>query len=213
MATNSFDVIVVGGGPAGYVCAIRAAQLGLATAVVERDKLGRLDTKYTPYLVIAPFFVVFGIFGLYPLLYTARVSLHDWQLIDGDQGLAVDSRLDDLAGLQVGGDEDVGRQAHARGVHVVLFTDQWLSPIARVARHVLAGRRLTVRAPDGTIERRMLTADEIERELAERFTLPVAPEWQGLGLGSALQARLQEYAVSRGVRGFVAEGALLFQWR
>jgi len=35
-----FDVIVVGGGPAGYVCAIRAAQLGLATAVVEREKLG-----------------------------------------------------------------------------------------------------------------------------------------------------------------------------
>ena len=33
-------MIIVGGGPAGYVCAIRAAQLGLATAVVERDKLG-----------------------------------------------------------------------------------------------------------------------------------------------------------------------------
>jgi dihydrolipoamide dehydrogenase len=40
VATNQFDVIVVGGGPAGYVCAIRAAQLGMATAVVERDKLG-----------------------------------------------------------------------------------------------------------------------------------------------------------------------------
>ena len=39
MATQ-FDVIVVGGGPAGYVCAIRAAQLGLSTAVVEREKLG-----------------------------------------------------------------------------------------------------------------------------------------------------------------------------
>ena len=39
MATQ-FDVIIVGGGPAGYVCAIRAAQLGLATAVIERDKLG-----------------------------------------------------------------------------------------------------------------------------------------------------------------------------
>lgn len=38
MAT--FDVIVIGGGPAGYVCAIRAAQLGLNTAVVEKDKLG-----------------------------------------------------------------------------------------------------------------------------------------------------------------------------
>jgi acyl-CoA hydrolase len=33
----------------------------------------------------------------------------------------------------------------------------------------------------------------------------VAPEWQGVGLGSALQARLQEYAIGRGVRGFVAE--------
>ncbi len=37
---NSFDLIILGGGPAGYVAAIRAAQLGLATAVVERDKLG-----------------------------------------------------------------------------------------------------------------------------------------------------------------------------
>src|SRR6188474_2219447 len=36
----SYDVIIVGGGPAGYVCAIRCAQLGLATAVVEQEKLG-----------------------------------------------------------------------------------------------------------------------------------------------------------------------------
>ena len=37
---NDYDLIVLGGGPAGYVCAIRAAQLGLNTAVIERDKLG-----------------------------------------------------------------------------------------------------------------------------------------------------------------------------
>ncbi|MEJ0025877.1 MAG: dihydrolipoyl dehydrogenase [Rhizomicrobium sp.] len=37
---DSFDVIVMGSGPGGYVCAIRAAQLGLKTAIVERDKLG-----------------------------------------------------------------------------------------------------------------------------------------------------------------------------
>src|SRR5882672_1761589 len=36
----SFDVIFVGGGPAGYVGAIRCAQLGLSTAVVEREGLG-----------------------------------------------------------------------------------------------------------------------------------------------------------------------------
>ena len=33
----------------------------------------------------------------------------------------------------------------------------------------------------------------------------VAPDWQGIGLGSALQDRLQEYATGQGVRGFVAE--------
>jgi dihydrolipoamide dehydrogenase len=37
---DSYDVIVIGSGPAGYVCAIRAAQLGLNTAIVERDQLG-----------------------------------------------------------------------------------------------------------------------------------------------------------------------------
>ncbi len=40
MAGNSYDVIVVGAGPGGYVAAIRAAQLGLKVAVVEREHLG-----------------------------------------------------------------------------------------------------------------------------------------------------------------------------
>ena len=37
---TKFDIIIVGGGPGGYVTAIRAAQLGLATALVEREHLG-----------------------------------------------------------------------------------------------------------------------------------------------------------------------------
>ena len=40
MADTSFDLIVVGGGPGGYVAAIRAAQLGLKTALVEEQHLG-----------------------------------------------------------------------------------------------------------------------------------------------------------------------------
>src|SRR5262249_2049796 len=40
MADTTFDVIIIGGGPGGYVAAIRAAQLGLKTAVVEREHLG-----------------------------------------------------------------------------------------------------------------------------------------------------------------------------
>ena len=35
-----FDVTVIGSGPGGYVAAIRAAQMGLKTAVVERDPAG-----------------------------------------------------------------------------------------------------------------------------------------------------------------------------
>ena len=40
MTEQSFDLIVVGGGPGGYVAAIRSAQLGMKTAVVEREHLG-----------------------------------------------------------------------------------------------------------------------------------------------------------------------------
>jgi len=40
MAETSFDLIVVGGGPGGYVAAIRAGQLGMKAAVVEREHLG-----------------------------------------------------------------------------------------------------------------------------------------------------------------------------
>lgn len=43
---DSYDVIVVGGGPGGYVAAIRAAQLGRKTAVVERDKPGGRCLNY-----------------------------------------------------------------------------------------------------------------------------------------------------------------------
>ena len=40
MAENAYDVIVIGAGPGGYVAAIRAAQLGLKTIVVEREHMG-----------------------------------------------------------------------------------------------------------------------------------------------------------------------------
>jgi dihydrolipoamide dehydrogenase len=46
MAETSFDVIVIGGGPGGYVAAIRAAQLGKSTAVVEKDKAGGRCLNY-----------------------------------------------------------------------------------------------------------------------------------------------------------------------
>jgi dihydrolipoamide dehydrogenase len=46
MADSRYGCIVIGSGPGGYVAAIRAAQLGLRTAVVERDKLGGRCLNY-----------------------------------------------------------------------------------------------------------------------------------------------------------------------
>jgi len=40
MAEKSFDVVVIGGGPGGYTAAIRSAQLGMTTGIIERDRLG-----------------------------------------------------------------------------------------------------------------------------------------------------------------------------
>jgi dihydrolipoamide dehydrogenase len=40
MATDTYDLIVIGSGPGGYVAAIRASQLGMKTAIVERENLG-----------------------------------------------------------------------------------------------------------------------------------------------------------------------------
>ncbi len=46
MAETTFDVIVIGSGPGGYVTAIRAAQLGLRTAIVERSFLGGICSNW-----------------------------------------------------------------------------------------------------------------------------------------------------------------------
>lgn len=47
------------------------------------QRLGRWDVKISPYLYISPFFILFAIVGLFPLGYTAFVSMHKWHLIGG----------------------------------------------------------------------------------------------------------------------------------
>lgn len=48
-----------------------------------RNLLGKLDVKFSPYLYVAPFFILFAVVGLFPLLYTAFVSVHQWTLLGG----------------------------------------------------------------------------------------------------------------------------------
>ena len=47
------------------------------------ENLGRWDLKYSPYLFVSPFFILFALVGLFPLLYTAWVALHAWDLLGG----------------------------------------------------------------------------------------------------------------------------------
>ena len=46
MPESAYDCIVIGSGPGGYVAAIRAAQLGMSTAVIEKDAVGGRCLNY-----------------------------------------------------------------------------------------------------------------------------------------------------------------------
>ncbi|MFD5095884.1 carbohydrate ABC transporter permease [Amycolatopsis thailandensis] len=48
----------------------------------------RTGERLAGYLMTAPFYLLFGVFGLFPLLYTAWVALHHWHLVNGDTGFA-----------------------------------------------------------------------------------------------------------------------------
>ncbi|MFC6287416.1 carbohydrate ABC transporter permease [Nocardioides sp. GCM10027113] len=47
------------------------------------ERRSRWDVKFSPYLYISPFFILFAVVGVFPLLYTAYVSVHDWDLLGG----------------------------------------------------------------------------------------------------------------------------------
>ncbi|WP_019631337.1 carbohydrate ABC transporter permease [Actinomadura atramentaria] len=53
-----------------------------------RARLNRFDLKFSPYLLISPFFLIFLVFGAFPLVYTLWVALHDWGLSSGTRDWA-----------------------------------------------------------------------------------------------------------------------------
>jgi cellobiose transport system permease protein len=61
-----------------------AAGVGTARGTRRRSRTG-FETKVSPYLFIAPFFVIFALFGLFPSVYTFYVSLFKWTLGDADE--------------------------------------------------------------------------------------------------------------------------------
>ena len=61
----------------------RTSGRGERPASTWRRWLWRADAKAAPYVFVSPFFLLFMVVGLFPLLYTAYVSVHDWSLLGG----------------------------------------------------------------------------------------------------------------------------------
>jgi dihydrolipoamide dehydrogenase len=146
---DSYDVIVIGGGPGGYVAAIRAAQLGKKTAVVERDKPGGRCLNYAcipakTLLRTAEIFdqarnsaelgvTVKGASIDWDALGKRRAAVSD-SLSNGVKGLWEKNKITMLAGdgsLTAEGDVKVGEEVYGAGT-VVLATGSVALPIPGV---------------------------------------------------------------------------------
>ena len=103
MAEQTFDLIVVGGGPGGYVAAIRAAQLGMKAAVVERENLGGICLNW-------------GCIPTKALLRSSEINhlLHNLK----DYGFAADNIRFDLAAV-VKRSRGVAKQLSAGVTHLL----------------------------------------------------------------------------------------------
>ena len=55
------------------IAIVRLARPGTRFSTMQR--IGRWDLKASPYLYIAPFFILFAVFGLFPIVYTAVIAL------------------------------------------------------------------------------------------------------------------------------------------
>ena len=103
MADQNFDLIVLGGGPGGYVAAIRAAQLGMKAAVVERESIGGICLNW-------------GCIPTKALLRTSEIwhTLHNLKAY----GLAADNIRFDLVAI-VKRSRDVAKQLSGGVTHLL----------------------------------------------------------------------------------------------
>jgi dihydrolipoamide dehydrogenase len=129
----TYDLTVIGTGPGGYVCAIRAAQLGMKVAVVEKDK-------------------TFGGTCLNIGCIPSKALLHASELFEeaghafAKMGIGVGKPVLDLAAMQKFKDEGV--DGNVKGV-AYLFKKNKIDPYVGVGRIVAPGK-IEVKAADGT---------------------------------------------------------------
>jgi dihydrolipoamide dehydrogenase len=129
---DNYDLVVIGTGPGGYVCAIRAAQLGMKVAVVEKDK-------------------TFGGTCLNVGCIPSKAMLHASELFDeaghafGKMGIKVETPALDLPAMMRFKDEGV--EGNVKGV-AFLFRKNKIDPHIGVGR-IMASGKVEVKAADG----------------------------------------------------------------
>ncbi|GIX30822.1 MAG: dihydrolipoyl dehydrogenase [Porticoccaceae bacterium] len=187
--TDQYDVVVIGAGPAGYVCAIKAAQLGLSVACVERtrDEGGALRLGGTCLNV--------GCIPSKALLDSSQKYRETVSSLAA-HGIHVEGVTLDVPAMIRRKDEIV--KTLNRGV-ATLFKANGVTAIAGSGR-VLAERRVEVRTPDG--DRRMLEAGNVVIASGSRpIEIPVAPVDNEMILDSTGALALTEVPKRLGIIG------------
>ncbi len=138
MADNKFDVIVIGAGPAGYVCAIRAAQLGLKTACIDAFK-GKDDKQALGGTCLNV--------GCIPSKALLDSSRQFWNLAHNlpDHGITVEHAKVDLATL-IGRKDKIVKQF--TGGVALLFKANKVTPYFGTGK-LLKGNQVEVTGTDG----------------------------------------------------------------
>src|SRR5579864_3755452 len=171
MMASSFDVVVIGGGPGGYVAALRAAQLGAATAIVEKDRMGGtclvrgcIPTKallqsselYTLARAGAPFGVV-----------AERLDF-DWGAAQKRKTAVVDQLVKGVEGLlKAGGVTAVKGSARLAGKGVIDVSGDQLQAKDIVIATGSAVARIPLKGAELTIDSdQILELKEVPRRLA-----------------------------------------------
>lgn len=133
MGEQSFDLIIIGGGPGGYVAALRGAQLGLRVALVEREHLGGICLNW-------------GCIPTKSLLHTADALRHIRQA--GELGLKVSEPTVDFAKVMVRS-RGVAQRLNRGVTHLLKKAGV---KVFMGSGSLAPGNGTTVRGPDGTTQ-------------------------------------------------------------
>ena len=190
--TQKFDVVVIGAGPGGYVAAIKAAQLGLSTACIEKytDKEGKLALGGTCLNV-----------GCIPskALLDSSWKFHEAQdglAIHGIQGISRETLRMDVPAM-------VGRKANiVKGLTSGVATLFKANGVTSIQGHgkLLAGKQVEVTKPDGSVE--VIEAENVILAPGSRpIDIPPAPVDQNVIVDSTGALEFQAVPKRLGVIG------------